>query len=107
MALTGIQIYKLLPKTNCGECGVPTCLAFAMNLAAGKEEAAAPMELTAELELPVPARPKPATAAMIADAPPEAATVIVAGDAAPQPVTARALRGETPTEAKPPQPTDC
>ncbi|MCK4728935.1 MAG: hypothetical protein KAT27_08440, partial [Desulfobacterales bacterium] len=27
MALTGIQIYKLLPKTNCGECGVPTCLA--------------------------------------------------------------------------------
>jgi len=38
MALTGIQIYKLLPKTNCGECGVPTCLAFAMNLAAGKAE---------------------------------------------------------------------
>ena len=41
MALTGIQIYKLLPKTNCGECGVPTCLAFAMNLAAGKAELAA------------------------------------------------------------------
>ncbi len=40
MALTGIQIYKLLPKTNCGECGVPTCLAFAMNLAAGKAELA-------------------------------------------------------------------
>jgi len=38
MALTGIQIYKLLPKTNCGECGVPTCLAFAMNLAAGKAD---------------------------------------------------------------------
>jgi acetyl-CoA decarbonylase/synthase complex subunit gamma len=38
MALTGIQIYKLLPQTNCGECGVPTCLAFAMNLAAGKAE---------------------------------------------------------------------
>lgn len=38
MALTGIQIFKLLPKTNCGECGVPTCLAFAMNLAAGKAE---------------------------------------------------------------------
>ena len=38
MALTGIQIYKLLPKTNCGECGVPTCLAFAMNLAAGRAE---------------------------------------------------------------------
>jgi len=40
MALTGIQIFKLLPKTNCGECGVPTCLAFAMNLAAGKAELA-------------------------------------------------------------------
>jgi acetyl-CoA decarbonylase/synthase complex subunit gamma len=38
MGLTGIQIFKLLPKTNCGECGVPTCLAFAMNLAAGKAD---------------------------------------------------------------------
>jgi acetyl-CoA decarbonylase/synthase complex subunit gamma len=38
MGLTGIQIFKMLPKTNCGECGVPTCLAFAMNLAAGKAE---------------------------------------------------------------------
>jgi acetyl-CoA decarbonylase/synthase complex subunit gamma len=38
MPLTGIQIFKLLPKTNCGECGVPTCLAFAMNLATGKAE---------------------------------------------------------------------
>ncbi len=38
MGLTGIQIFKLLPKTNCGECGVPTCLAFAMNLAASKAE---------------------------------------------------------------------
>jgi acetyl-CoA decarbonylase/synthase complex subunit gamma len=41
MALTGIQIFKLLPKTNCGKCGVPTCLAFAMNLAAGKAELSA------------------------------------------------------------------
>jgi len=38
MGMTGIQIFKLLPKTNCKECGVPTCLAFAMNLAAGKAE---------------------------------------------------------------------
>jgi acetyl-CoA decarbonylase/synthase complex subunit gamma len=38
MALTGIEIFKLLPKTNCGQCGVPTCLAFAMSLAAGKAE---------------------------------------------------------------------
>lgn len=41
MALTGIQIYKWLPKTNCGECGVPTCLAFAMSLAAGRAELSA------------------------------------------------------------------
>lgn len=40
MAITGIQIFKLLPKTNCGECGVPTCLAFAMALAGGKAELA-------------------------------------------------------------------
>ena len=38
MGLTGIQIFKMLPKTNCGECGVHTCLAFAMNLASGKAE---------------------------------------------------------------------
>lgn len=34
MALSGLQIYKLLPKTNCKDCGYPTCLAFAMKLAA-------------------------------------------------------------------------
>jgi len=34
MALTGIEIYKFLPKTNCKECGFPTCLAFAMKLVA-------------------------------------------------------------------------
>jgi len=33
MALTGLEIYKLLPKTNCKKCGMPTCLAFAMALA--------------------------------------------------------------------------
>jgi len=38
MALTGIQIFKLLPKTNCGECKFPTCLAFAMALASAKAE---------------------------------------------------------------------
>ncbi|MFC1782368.1 acetyl-CoA decarbonylase/synthase complex subunit gamma [Planctomycetota bacterium] len=36
MALTGLQIFKLLPKTNCKECGLPTCLAFAMALAQKK-----------------------------------------------------------------------
>lgn len=38
MALTGLQIQKLLPKTNCKECGSNTCLAFAMKLAAKKAE---------------------------------------------------------------------
>lgn len=33
MALTGVEIFKLLPKTNCKKCGHPTCLAFAMKLA--------------------------------------------------------------------------
>ncbi len=41
MALTGLQIYKLLPQTNCKECGFPTCLAFAMKLAAKQAELAA------------------------------------------------------------------
>lgn len=38
MALTGIEIYKYLPKTNCKVCGFPTCLAFAMKLAQGQAE---------------------------------------------------------------------
>ena len=41
MALTGIQIYKLLPQTNCKDCGYPTCLAFAMKLAAKQAELSA------------------------------------------------------------------
>jgi acetyl-CoA decarbonylase/synthase complex subunit gamma len=41
MALTGIQIYKLLPQTNCKECGYPTCLAFAMKLSAKQVELSA------------------------------------------------------------------
>ena len=36
MALTGLDIYKRLPKENCKECGLPTCLAFAMKVAAGQ-----------------------------------------------------------------------
>ncbi len=41
MALTGLQIQKLLPKTNCKECGSNTCLAFAMKLAGKKAELSA------------------------------------------------------------------
>lgn len=36
MPLTALDIYKILPKTNCGECQFPTCLAFAMQLATKK-----------------------------------------------------------------------
>ena len=36
MALTGLQIQKLLPQTNCKECGSNTCMAFAMKLAGKK-----------------------------------------------------------------------
>lgn len=41
MALSGIQIYKMLPQTNCKDCGFPTCLAFAMKLAAKQVELSA------------------------------------------------------------------
>lgn len=48
MALTGMDIFKLLPKTNCQDCGVATCLAFAMKLAAGQAELEACPHLSAE-----------------------------------------------------------
>ena len=38
MALTGMQIYKSLPRTNCKDCGFPTCMAFAMQVAAKQKE---------------------------------------------------------------------
>jgi acetyl-CoA decarbonylase/synthase complex subunit gamma len=38
MALSGLDIFKKLPKTNCKKCNLPTCLAFAMQVAAGKTE---------------------------------------------------------------------
>ncbi len=41
MALSGLAIYKLLPRTNCKECGLATCLAFAMRLAARQAELSA------------------------------------------------------------------
>ncbi len=50
MGLTGIQIFKLLPKTNCGLCKFPTCLAFAMALAAGKTELALCPSVSAEAQ---------------------------------------------------------
>ena len=38
MALSGLEIFKLLPKDNCKKCGMPTCLAWAMQLAQKKVE---------------------------------------------------------------------
>jgi acetyl-CoA decarbonylase/synthase complex subunit gamma len=35
MALKGLDIFKLTPKTNCKDCGIPTCMAFAMKVAQG------------------------------------------------------------------------
>ncbi len=35
MALKGLDIFKLTPKTNCKDCGNPTCMAFAMKVAQG------------------------------------------------------------------------
>ena len=32
-----LDIYKLLPRTNCKQCGVPTCMAYAAGLAQGKK----------------------------------------------------------------------
>lgn len=49
MALTGMDIFKLLPKSNCQDCGVATCLAFAMKLAAGQAELDACPHVTQEI----------------------------------------------------------
>lgn len=48
MALSGLDIYKLLPKTNCRKCGFPTCLAFAMQLAKKAVDLAKCPEITKE-----------------------------------------------------------
>ena len=56
MALSGLEIYKMLPggqkpphpKANCKECGYPTCLAFAMKLAAKQAELSACQYVSAE-----------------------------------------------------------
>ncbi len=36
MAMTALDIFKLLPRTNCKECGRPTCMVFAVQLAQKK-----------------------------------------------------------------------
>jgi len=47
--LQPLAAYRLLPRQNCGACGVPTCLAFAVGLATGQAQlAACPTLLSAE-----------------------------------------------------------
>ena len=59
MALTGLAIYKQLPKTNCKECGFPTCLAFAMKLAAKQVELGKCPHVTAEAKAALESASKP------------------------------------------------
>jgi len=43
MAISALELFKYLPRTNCGECGFPTCLAFATQVVVeGAELAACP-----------------------------------------------------------------
>lgn len=48
MALSGIEIYKYLPKTNCKKCNFPTCLAFAMKVAARTVDISACPDISAQ-----------------------------------------------------------
>jgi acetyl-CoA decarbonylase/synthase complex subunit gamma len=75
MALTGIQIFKLLPKTNCGECGVPTCMAFAMKLAAKNADLAACPYASEEAKKTVGAASKPPIR-LVKIGPPEAEVAV-------------------------------
>lgn len=59
MALTALQIFKLLPKTNCGKCGVPTCLAFAMRLANKQSELSACPDVSDEAKSNLEAASQP------------------------------------------------
>src|SRR5512137_1043297 len=72
MALTGIEIFKQLPKTNCGDCGVPTCVAFAMKLAQGQAELASCPHVSEEAKAALGA----------AAAPPMRAVTVGVGDTA-------------------------
>ena len=59
MALSGLDIYKLLPKTNCRECGFATCLAFAMQLAKRQIEAEICPHLSEEAKRSLEAAARP------------------------------------------------
>ncbi len=74
MALTGVQVFKLLPKTNCKKCGFPTCLAFAMKLAQGGADISACPDVSEEAK----------TTLGEASAPPIRSFAIGTGDKAPK-----------------------
>ena len=59
MALSGMQIYKLLPRTNCKECGYPTCLAFAMKLAAKQADLSACPDVSEDSRVKLEAASQP------------------------------------------------
>jgi acetyl-CoA decarbonylase/synthase, CODH/ACS complex subunit gamma len=59
MALSGLEVYKLLPKTNCKECGFPTCLAFAMKLAAKQADLSACPHVSADAKAKLSAAAAP------------------------------------------------
>lgn len=59
MPPTAIEIYKFLPKTNCGKCGVPTCLAFAMKLANKQAELSACPDVSEEAKAQLEASAAP------------------------------------------------
>ncbi|MFH1478391.1 MAG: acetyl-CoA decarbonylase/synthase complex subunit gamma [Candidatus Omnitrophota bacterium] len=59
MALSGLDIYKLLPKTNCKKCGSPTCLAFAMKLAMKKASLSECPDISEEAKLSLDQASKP------------------------------------------------
>jgi len=54
---TAVEIYKLLPKTNCGKCGLPSCFGFAAKLAThqASPDACIAMSATAREALSDPA----------------------------------------------------
>jgi acetyl-CoA decarbonylase/synthase complex subunit gamma len=75
MGLTGLTIFKLLPNTNCKKCGQPTCLAFAMKLAAGKESLDKCPDATDEARAALGAASAPPIASVTIGSGPRAFTV--------------------------------
>ena len=49
MSLTALEIYSKLPQTNCAKCLLPSCLAFAAALTAGRKKVRDCPDLTPEI----------------------------------------------------------